>query len=45
MSERPIQRSLQLLIRRAVPTMLRRDRWHPVYDLVRVNAFDRRCSW
>src|SRR5215204_2173377 len=24
--------------------MLRRDRWHPVHDLIRVNAFDRRCS-
>src|ERR671921_2045999 len=23
--------------------MLRRERWHPVHGLVRVNAFDRRC--
>jgi len=28
----------------AIPMMLRRDRWHPVYGLVRVNAIDRRCK-
>jgi hypothetical protein len=32
------------LNRHAVSAMLRRDRWHPVHDLIRVNAFDRRCK-